>query len=154
MSDHAFAQRDHMTAPRINFLVNIDVADLPGALDFYTRAFDLTVGRQLGGEVVEMLGGSAPIYLLAKRAGTRPTTRSGATRSYDRHWTPIHLDFVVPEIEAAVQKASSAGAVVEGEIEVHAWGKLALMADPFGNGFCLLQFIGRGYDEIDSGAVV
>jgi hypothetical protein len=25
---------------------------------------------------------------------------------------------------------------------------LALMADPFGNGFCLVQFLGRGYDEI------
>ena len=25
---------------------------------------------------------------------------------------------------------------------------LALMADPFGNGFCLVEFLGRGYDEI------
>jgi len=23
-----------------------------------------------------------------------------------------------------------------------------LLADPFGNGFCLIQFTGRGYDEI------
>ena len=30
----------------------------------------------------------------------------------------------------------------------HPYGKLALMADPFGNGFCLLEFTGRGYDEI------
>lgn len=28
------------------------------------------------------------------------------------------------------------------------WGKLALMADPFGHGFCFLQFLGSGYDEI------
>ena len=28
------------------------------------------------------------------------------------------------------------------------WGKLALMADPFGHGFCLVQFLNRGYDEI------
>ena len=29
------------------------------------------------------------------------------------------------------------------------WTELAaLMADPFGNGFCLLPFTGRGYDEI------
>jgi hypothetical protein len=26
--------------------------------------------------------------------------------------------------------------------------RLALLADPFGNGFCLLQFTGRGYDAI------
>jgi len=25
---------------------------------------------------------------------------------------------------------------------------LALMADPFGHGFCFVQFLGRGYDEI------
>jgi len=25
---------------------------------------------------------------------------------------------------------------------------LALMADPFGHGFCLLQFVGQGYDEL------
>ena len=135
----------------MNFLVNIDVADLPTALDFYSRAFDLTVGRRFGQEVVELLGGSAPIYLLAKRAGSRPTSHSAATRSYDRHWTPVHLDFVVPEIEAAVRKAVGAGAVQEEEIQVNTWGKLALMADPFGNGFCLLQFTGRGYDEIATG---
>jgi hypothetical protein len=31
---------------------------------------------------------------------------------------------------------------------MHKWGKLALMADPFGHGFCFVQFVGRGYDEI------
>jgi len=30
----------------------------------------------------------------------------------------------------------------------HAYGKLALMADPFGHGFCFIQFVGRGYDEV------
>ena len=30
----------------------------------------------------------------------------------------------------------------------HAYGRLALLADPFGNGFCLLQFTGRGYDAL------
>lgn len=136
----------------MNFLVNIDVDDLPRALDFYLRAFDLRVGRRFGEEVVEVLGGPAPIYLLAKRAGSRATSHSDATRSYQRHWTPVHLDVVVPRIEAAVQKAVGAGAVLEGEIRVSTWGKLALMADPFGNGFCLLQFTGRGYDEIATGS--
>jgi hypothetical protein len=28
------------------------------------------------------------------------------------------------------------------------WGRLALMADPFGHGFCFVQFLGAGYDEI------
>ncbi len=36
-------------------------------------------------------------------------------------------------------------------IEQHKWGKMAVLADPFGHGFCLLQFQGRGYDEIATG---
>jgi predicted enzyme related to lactoylglutathione lyase len=60
----------------------------------------------------------------------------------------VHLDFVVPDLDHSVARAKSAGATVESEIETHAWGRIALLADPFGNGFCLLQFTGRGYDEI------
>ena len=36
----------------------------------------------------------------------------------------------------------------ERPVKVAAWGKLALFADPFGHGFCLIEFLGRGYDEI------
>ncbi len=72
----------------MHFLVNIDVSDLPSALDFYTRAFDLAVGRRFGDDAVELLGGSAPLYLLVKCPGSRVTGHTAATRSYDRHWTP------------------------------------------------------------------
>jgi predicted enzyme related to lactoylglutathione lyase len=37
---------------------------------------------------------------------------------------------------------------IEGAIQTREWGRIANMADPFGNGFCLIEFIGRGYDEI------
>ena len=30
-------------------------------------------------------------------------------------------------------------------------GKIAHLADPFGHGVCLVQFLGRGYDEIATG---
>ena len=39
----------------------------------------------------------------------------------------------------------------ESAISDHAYGRLALFADPFGNGFCLLQFNDRGYDAIATG---
>jgi uncharacterized glyoxalase superfamily protein PhnB len=60
----------------------------------------------------------------------------------------VHLDFVVEDITAAVQRASAAGATLEGEIQAHEWGRLAVMSDPFGHGFCFLQFAGKGYDEV------
>jgi hypothetical protein len=31
---------------------------------------------------------------------------------------------------------------------MNTWGKIAMLADPFGHGVCLIQFVGRGYDEI------
>ena len=71
-------------------------------------------------------------------------------RDYTRHWTPVHLDFVVPEIQSAVVQARNAGARLEGEVRTHNWGRIAVMADPFGHGFCLIEFLGRGYDEIAS----
>jgi predicted enzyme related to lactoylglutathione lyase len=132
----------------MHLLVNLDVDDLDKAVRFYSSALGLKVGRRFGAFGVEMLGSSAPIYLLVKLPGTPASDTTSQCRSYERHWTPVHVDFVVDEIEPAVQSAVSAGARLEQPIATHKWGKLALMADPFGHGFCLIQFLGRGYDEI------
>lgn len=132
----------------MNLLVNLDVDDLEKAICFYSSAFELKVGRRFGSFGVEMLGSSAPIYLLVKAPSTLASDTSSQRRCYERHWTPVHLDFVVEEIEVAVQNAMSVGAQLEKPIATHKWGKLALMADPFGHGFCFVQFLGRGYDEI------
>jgi predicted enzyme related to lactoylglutathione lyase len=132
----------------MDLLVNIDVNDLETAVRFYGAAFGLRVGRRFGAFGVEMLGRSAPIYLLVKEAGTPASDATSQVRSYERHWTPTHLDFVVEDIERAVQTAVQAGARIEKPIATHKWGKLALMADPFGHGFCFVQFLGRGYDEV------
>ena len=132
----------------MDVLVNLDVDDLEKAVRFYSSAFGLKVGRRFAAFGVEMLGGSVPIYLLVKSPGTPASAATPQLRNYQRHWTPVHLDFVVDEIEPAVDKAVSAGARLEQPIATHKWGKLALMADPFGHGFCFVQFLGRGYDEI------
>ena len=129
-------------------LANIDVDDLARGIDFYCRALQLTVSRRLGNAVVELSGASANLYLIEKPGGSVASAASSQRRDYSRHWTPVHLDFIVPEIEAAVTRAREAGATLEGEIRVHRWGRIAVLADPFGNGFCLIEFLGRGYDEI------
>jgi predicted enzyme related to lactoylglutathione lyase len=129
-------------------LINIDVPDLERAIAFYTRAFGLQLGRRLGHDFAELIGAPSPIYLLQQRAGTSPNPGGSVERSYARHWTPLHLDFVVEDIDAAVTRALAAGATAESEITDHAYGKLALLADPFGHGVCLLQFNAQGYDAI------
>jgi predicted enzyme related to lactoylglutathione lyase len=131
-----------------DFLVNIDVDDLPKAVAFYGSAFGLKVGRRFGNSGVELLGGPAPIYLLVKVSGTAAASTTKQVRNYARHWTPVHLDFVVKDIEAAVKKAVSVGATLEVSITAHKSGRMALMADPFGNGYCFVEFLGGGYDEI------
>jgi predicted enzyme related to lactoylglutathione lyase len=138
----------NMGTGAMELLVNIDVDNLEKAIHFYAAAFGLKVGRRIATGSVEMLGLSAPLYLLTQAQGTQVSSATSQRRRYDRHWTPVHLDFVVAEMESAVQKAVSAGARLEAPIATHAWGRLALMADPFGNGFCFVQFLGRGYDEI------
>ncbi|HEX6320440.1 MAG TPA: VOC family protein [Burkholderiales bacterium] len=131
----------------MNLLVNVDVDDLDKASAFYCDGLGLKVGRRFEGWL-ELVGGSSPIYLLPKEAGSPISPASPGTRDYRRHWTPVHLDFVVDDIDIAVSRARAAGATVEQEAHDHAYGRLALLADPFGNGFCLLQFTGRGYDAI------
>lgn len=132
----------------VQLLANIDVPDISRAIEFYCRALDLKIGRRFGAAAVELLGASSAIYLLEKPAGSAASTATQQERDYRRHWTPVHLDFAVPDIAAAVQRAREAGASMEGEIRVNRWGKIALLADPFGHGFCLIEFTGRGYDEI------
>jgi uncharacterized glyoxalase superfamily protein PhnB len=129
-------------------LVNIDVDDLHKAIEFYCKAFGLTVSRRFGSDAAELLGATSPIYLLVKPNGTVASATSRHLRSYARHWTPVHLDFVVQEIEGAVDRARNAGARLEGQVKSNNWGKIAMLADPFGHGICLIEFVGRGYDEI------
>src|SRR3989442_3999803 len=126
---------------------NIDVPELERAVAFYTRALGLTVGRRFGDDGVELLRAGARIYLLAKAAGTTPAP-AARPRNYARHWTPVHLDFVVPDVDAAVERAVDAGAKVDEPATDRVWGRIAILADPFGHGFCVLQFSQAGYDAI------
>lgn len=135
----------------VRLLVNIDVDDLPRAIAFYTQALGLVTGRRFGDGGIELLGAEAPIYLLVKAAGSRACSASDETRRYGRHWTPVHLDFVVDDLPSAIDRALQAGAVLEDAMRTERWGRIAHFADPFGNGFCLLEFLNRGYDEVASG---
>ena len=137
----------------MEILVNIDVPDLQRGIDFYTAGLGLTIRREFGGGMVELAGAGSAIFLLEKAEGTRPLPGDpAAVRTYRRHWCPVHLDFVVPDVHAAVERAVAAGAVAERPPKADTWGWLALMSDPFGNGFCLVQYLNRGYDEIATSA--
>jgi len=131
----------------MQLLVNIDVDDLEAGISFYEKGLALQLSRKLfGGTVAEMAGGESSIYLIENAAGSAAVSGTTIPRDYGRHWTPVHLDFVVEDVDAAVKQSVMAGARQEGEIQTFPWGKLVAMSDPFGHGFCLLQFVGKGYE--------
>lgn len=129
-------------------LVNIDVSDIAAAEMFYCSALALLPARRLGEGCLELVGANCRIYLLANAEGTKASIASEARRSYDRHWTPVHLDFVVESLEPAIERSLAAGASQEQAIREEAWGRIATMSDPFGHGYCLIEFSAAGYDAI------
>ncbi|MCF7220239.1 VOC family protein [Marilutibacter chinensis] len=130
----------------MKLLLNIDVPDLNEAERFYVEAFGLEPARRFGDAVLELLGAEIPLYLLRKGAATIGAGNS--PRDYSRHWMPLHCDVLVDDLDAALARALAAGARQEGDIREAVWGRIVTVADPFGHGWCLLQFLGRGYDEI------
>jgi predicted enzyme related to lactoylglutathione lyase len=128
--------------------INIDVDDLEKGVAFYAAALGLTPVHRLGDFAVELSGAQAPVFLLQKASATPAFPGGAVVRDYARHWTPVHLDFLVEEIEGASVRAVSAGARAESAIESYAWGRMALLADPFGNGFCLIELDAAGYGAI------
>ncbi len=130
-----------------NLLVNIDVPDLDAGIAFYTAALGLAVGRRWDG-FAELTGRAAPLYLLEKAPGTAASPSTGDLRRYDRHWSPVHVDFAVDDLDAATARAVAAGAVQEGGARDAAYGRIAMFSDPFGNGFCLIAFNEAGYDAL------
>jgi predicted enzyme related to lactoylglutathione lyase len=127
-------------------LINIDVPDLAQGERFYSAAFGLEPARRLGAHALEMRGWPTLVYLLEKRADSVGAGRD--PRRYERHWTPIHLDVVVTDLDAAVARACRAGAIMERPQEEAAYGRIAMLADPFGHGFCLIEFNASGYDAV------
>ena len=127
-------------------LINIDVPDAEIGVRFYVAAFGLKIGRRFGDDFTELLGWEAPVYLLTKKAGTLGA--GGDLRRYERHWTPFHLDIVVDDVDAAVARSVAAGATLEAPARDTPYGRIAMLGDPFGHGFCLLQFSAQGYDAL------
>ena len=117
----------------------VDVPDLTRGIAFYADAFGFEVASKPYPGVAVLAAGGAKITLLEKREGSKPSQNTTDLRRYHRHWTPVHLDFHVSDLKSALEKAVTAGAAQEQLFEDPKHGSLAFCADPFGNGFCLLE---------------
>jgi predicted enzyme related to lactoylglutathione lyase len=121
----------------IKISVSIDVSNLKEAEIFYVEALGCKKVRDQGSMVVLSVENS-DIYLQEKAAGTKPLKSNDVVRDYERHWTPIHLDFLCDNVDEIVSKVLKLGGTHEGG-ESAEWGAIAHCADPFGNGFCIIN---------------
>ena len=126
----------------------IEVTDLARGIDFYCGGLGLTLKRQLGPRWVELAGANLSIFLLADRPGMAELGRTKVPRDFGRHWTPVHLDFIVSNLDEMVGRLCGLGATLDREIQIREYGRMANMTDPFGNGFDLIEFSGAGYANV------
>lgn len=129
----------------MRIVVNIDVPKLAPAIDFYSTALELRLSRIIDDDVAELKGASSVVYLLSTAAGSVASGSTEETRRYSRHWTPVHIDFVVDDILTATDRAIMAGAIQESECVAWRGSKCITFSDPFGHGFCLIEFAGETY---------
>ncbi|MFL9814548.1 VOC family protein [Stutzerimonas sp. VN223-3] len=129
----------------MRIVVNIDVPELEPAIEFYCAALGLEHNRTLDDDVAELTGTSSVIYLLQNPPGSNSARNTSETRRYSRHWTPVHLDFVVDNIVEAAERALGAGASQESECIEWKGSKCITFSDPFGHGFCLIEFAVETY---------
>lgn len=131
-------------------IINIDVPDLSLGVAFYEAALGFRRRRMLfAGSVAEMECAARRIFLIEQPEHSVAAPKTGVRRDYSTHWTPVHLDFAVDDLDVAVERALRAGATRSAEPTDQCFGRLAPMRDPFGHGFCLIEFNESGYDNAE-----
>lgn len=126
----------------------IEVTEAARGIAFYCEGLGLTVKRRFSPTWIELGGANCPIYLLADRPAIADLGSTKAHRDYARHWTPVHLDFVVSDLDTLVSRLTALGGSLDRGVKTREYGRIANMADPFGNGFDLIEFSGSGYDAV------
>jgi catechol 2,3-dioxygenase-like lactoylglutathione lyase family enzyme len=127
-----------------DFDICIDVNDVDRAVKFYGRGLGLKVVKHEPGWA-QLKAGGQTLWIMKLKAG-----RDGKiTRSYRRHWTPVHLDFVVDDMKSAVRHAIAAGGKLDGKVRDFVpsipaggggmLGRIANLSDPSGNGVDLVE---------------
>lgn len=122
----------------IKLSVSIDVPDLAQGESFYVNALGCEKVRSQGDKMVILSTDNAEIYLLERENGSATTKEVNIARTYERHWTPVHLDFLREDVDDVVAKVKKYGGLHEGG-ESGNWGSIAHCVDPFGNGFCVIN---------------
>src|SRR3954468_7276444 len=79
----------------ITMSVSLDVPNLAEGVAFYCGAFGLSKKSEPVPGVAVLHGLNIELCLLEKPPGSKPSPGTGDRRNFERHWTPVHLDFHV-----------------------------------------------------------
>jgi hypothetical protein len=83
--------------------IGIDVPNLEQGVLFYTRAFGFTKKAASIPGLAVLHGLNVELCLLEKAPGSRPSISTSDFRRYERHWTPVHFDIHVDDLQSALQ---------------------------------------------------
>jgi predicted enzyme related to lactoylglutathione lyase len=122
----------------ISVSVSIDVPSLAEGVAFYCAAFGFSKKSEPVPGVAVLTGSNVELVLLEKQAGSQPSPGTKDRRTFERHWTPVHLDLHVDDLHATLEKVEALGAKREQVFENAEHGSAAFCSDPFGHGFCLI----------------
>src|SRR4029077_15653247 len=68
----------------------------------YAQGLGLTLKRRLSSTWVELEATNLSIFLLTDRPPVADLGSTTADRNYQRHWIPVHLDFIVGDLDREV----------------------------------------------------
>jgi predicted enzyme related to lactoylglutathione lyase len=135
--------QDRSVHTRASVNVSIDIPDLELGLHFYREVFGFIESARPFPTMAILDANNLTVCMHEKAAGTRSSTVGADVRRYERHWTPVHLDLHVRDLDAVLTKVRAEGGTVESEFRTQGPKPVAFCSDPFGNGFCVIGERGK-----------
>ena len=117
--------------------ISIDVPNLEAGLRFYGNVFGFREKARPFPTMAVLDANNLTICMHEKAAGTKSSS-GGDARRYERHWTPVHVDVHVEDLDAVLEKIRAERGLVETEFRTQGPVPVAFCSDPFGNGFCVI----------------
>jgi predicted enzyme related to lactoylglutathione lyase len=118
--------------------VSIDVPDLEAGLRFYGSVFGFVETARPFSTMAILDANNLTVCMHEKGSGTKSSSAGGEVRRYERHWTPVHLDLHVADLDAVLEHVRAEGGTIENELRTQGPKPVAFCSDPFGNGFCVI----------------
>jgi len=118
--------------------LSIDVPNLEAGLRFYGNVFGFREKARPFPTMAILDANNLTVCMHEKAAGTKSSSGGSDVRRYERHWTAVHADVHVEDLDAALEKIRAEGGLVETEFRTEGPMPVAFCSDPFGNGFCVI----------------